>query len=135
MSKRARLNRIFAIIFVVWGGAIITFGVAKGVPSGDTAYGAGQLVGFGFGFVILTTGVWSLTGSSRVSAGHDDFDDAPPRRGRRLALIVILPVLAIALGDGGVRLWHHLRERHADALAVRYGAAPSTGDVTSQVAA
>jgi hypothetical protein len=130
--KRTRLNRIAAVVFVLWGSAIIIFGMARGLHSGGTAYGAGRLVGFGFGFVILTVGVWSLWGPRAASSAYEDFDDASPVRhwARPLALAVIVSILALALGAGGVGIWHHLRESRADGLAVKYGAASSTGKVS-----
>jgi hypothetical protein len=132
MSKRRRLNRIAAVVFILWGSAIIIFGMARGLHSGGTAYGAGRLAGFGFGFVILTAGVWGLWGPRAASSVYEDFDDASPGRhwGRGLALVVIVPILALAVGAGGLGLWHHLRESRADGLAVKYGAASSTGTVS-----
>lgn len=139
MSKRARLNRIFAVIFIVWGGAIIVSGLTRGLPSGSTAYGAGQLTAFFFGFVMVGVGVWTLAGLRRrfaasSSEGSDDLDEIPgagaPRRAGRIAALVIVPIVGIALVAGGIGLWHHLRISRADELAVKYGAASSKGDVT-----
>jgi hypothetical protein len=139
MSTRARLNRIFAVIFILWGGAIIVSGIARGLPSGKTAYGAGQLTAFLFGFVMVGVGVWTLAGLRRrfaasSSDGYDDVDEIPgsgaPRRVSRIALLVIIPIVGVAVVAGGVGLWHHLRISRADELAVKYGAAPSADDAT-----
>jgi hypothetical protein len=52
----------------------------------------------------------------------------PPRR---IVLVVVsLLVLAVAAVAGGFALWDHLRTSRADALAVKHGAAPSTGEAT-----
>ncbi|HSC48864.1 MAG TPA: hypothetical protein VLD16_01265 [Gaiellaceae bacterium] len=132
MSERARLNRVLAALLVVWSSAVIVFGVAKGLPSPDTPYHAGQLFGFVFAFVILGIGVRGLTGVPGSSSAYDEFDGggAGRRWGRRAATVVLVPVLLLAVGGGAVGLWHHLRERRADALAVRYGAASSSSEVT-----
>ena len=60
MTKRARLNRVLAVILVLWGGGIVVSGLSSGLPSGDSAYGAGQLAGFGFEFVLVAAGLWTL---------------------------------------------------------------------------
>ena len=138
MSKRARLNRIFAVIFILWGGAIVISGIARGLHSGGTAYGAGQLTAFGFGFLMVAVGVWTLVGLRRrfavsSSDDYDDLDDvsgsATPRRVRWVAVVVI-PIAGIALVAGAFSLWHHLRISRADGLAVKYGATSTKDDVT-----
>ena len=45
---------------------------------------------------------------------------------RRRTVLVLVPLIAIALVVGGIRLVSHSRESRADGLAVKYGAAPST---------
>jgi hypothetical protein len=134
MSKRARLNRILGVIFILWGGAIVISGIAKGLPSGSSAYGAGQLTAFGFGFVMVAVGVWTLVGLRRRFApdGYDELDDVPgsARRRARWVPVVVISIALIALIAGGFGLWNHLRVSRADGLAVQYGAASSTDDVS-----
>jgi hypothetical protein len=137
MSKRARLNRILGVIFILWGGAIVISGIAKGLPSGSSAYGAGQLTAFGFGFVMVAVGVWTLVGLRKrfpvsSSGGYDDVDDVPGSASRRARWIpvVVISIALIALIAGGFGLWNHLRVSRADGLAVKYGAASSTDDVS-----
>jgi len=60
VSTRARLNRILAVILVLWGAGLVVSGFARGLPSGDSAYGAGQVSAFGFGFVLVAAGLWTL---------------------------------------------------------------------------
>jgi hypothetical protein len=135
MSKRARLNRIFAVIFILWGGGIAISGIVKGLPSGSTAYGAGQLTAFGFGFVMVAVGVWTLVGlrkrfAASSSDGYDDHDDVSESPGRRApwVLVGVVSIVVITL-VAAVGLWNHPRVSRADGLAVKYGAASSTDDV------
>jgi hypothetical protein len=60
MSSRARLNRVLAVILVLWGGGIVISTLARGVPSAESAYSAGRLTAFVFGFVLVAAGVRAL---------------------------------------------------------------------------
>jgi hypothetical protein len=60
LTKRARLNRVLAVVLVLWGGGIVVSGFSNGLPSADSAYGAGRLAAFGFGFVLVAAGLWTL---------------------------------------------------------------------------
>lgn len=60
MSSRGKLNRVLAVVLVLWGGGMVVSGLVRGVPSGESAYGAGQLAAFGFGFLVLAVGLWTL---------------------------------------------------------------------------
>ena len=60
MTKRAGLNRALAVVLVLWGGGVVVSGLARGLPSGDSAYSAGQLAAFGFGFILVAAGLWTL---------------------------------------------------------------------------
>ena len=62
MARRSRLNRVLAVVLVLWAGGIVISGLVRGLPSGDGAYGAGQLAAFGFGFVLVASGLWALLG-------------------------------------------------------------------------
>jgi hypothetical protein len=135
ISKRARLNRIFAVIFILWGGGIAISGIVRGLPSGSTAYGAGQLTAFGFGFVMVAVGVWTLVGlrkrfAASSSDGYDDHDDVSESPGRRApwVLVGVVSIVVIAL-VAAVGLWNP-RVSRADELAVKYGAASATDDAS-----
>jgi hypothetical protein len=60
MSNRARLNRVLAVVLVVWGGGIVISTLVRGIPSAESAYSAGRLTAFIFGFVLLAAGVRAL---------------------------------------------------------------------------
>jgi hypothetical protein len=60
MTTRARINRVLAVILVLWGGAMVLSGFTRGVPSADSAYSAGQLTAFILGFVMVAAGLWTL---------------------------------------------------------------------------
>ncbi len=122
MTTRARLNRIFAFLFLLWGGALIGSGIAKGLPSADTAYGAGQLAAFFFGFLLVAVGGRTLVGLRRRV-------DAVGRRPPWLVAVAV-PLGAVVLVAGGLGLWQHLRTSRADELAVKHGVVSSTGDVS-----
>lgn len=78
MSKRATLNRIAAVVLTLWGALI----VARGLPSGGGAYGAGQRAAYVFGFLMIAGGIWALmrmNGALDAPSGYDDFEGDPPR--------------------------------------------------------
>ena len=52
-------NRIFGAIGVIWGGAILLFGLLKG-PQGTGAYAQGQTMGFVFGAALFAVGLYYL---------------------------------------------------------------------------
>jgi hypothetical protein len=63
MTGRERLNRVLAIVLVVWGAGMVVSGLAKGAPSADSAYSAysgGQMMAFVLGFVCVGAGLWTL---------------------------------------------------------------------------
>jgi hypothetical protein len=60
MTKRARVNRVLAVVLVLWGGGIVISGFSRGLPSADSAYSAGQLAAFGFGFILVAAGLRTL---------------------------------------------------------------------------
>ena len=47
------------LVAVVWGAAVIVFGISKGV-SGSASYAAGSIVGLLFGVALVVVGVRSL---------------------------------------------------------------------------
>jgi hypothetical protein len=59
-------NKIFGIIGVVWGGAVVLQVFVKGVPTGGSAYGIGSIVGLMFGVALLVAGAWALTKQRRA---------------------------------------------------------------------
>jgi hypothetical protein len=60
MTGRERLNRVLAIVLVVWGAGMVVSGLAKGAPSVDSAYSGGQLMAFVLGFVCIGAGLRTL---------------------------------------------------------------------------
>jgi hypothetical protein len=60
MTTRDKVNRLLAVVLVVWGGGMVLSGFARGLPSADGAYGAGQLAAFVFGFVMVIAGLRTL---------------------------------------------------------------------------
>jgi hypothetical protein len=52
-------NRIFGIIGVVWGGAVLAYGLSQG-PAQNGSYAAGQIGGMAFGAVLLVVGLYYL---------------------------------------------------------------------------
>jgi hypothetical protein len=112
MSRRDRVNRILAVIIVLWGGGLIGTGLARGFSAGN-AYEAGQLAAFVFGFVLVGVGIATLV---RLHG----------RRWAYLALAFGPALLAV----GAIALWNHGRVERADGLAVRYGAASSEEKAT-----
>jgi uncharacterized membrane protein len=60
MTGRERLNRVLAIVLVVWGAGMVVSGLAKGAPSADSAYSGGQMMAFVLGFVCVGAGLWTL---------------------------------------------------------------------------
>jgi hypothetical protein len=112
VTTRARLNRILAIILVLWGGALVGTGIARGFSAGN-AYEAGKLGASVFGLVLIAAGIRSLVGL----------------HGRRWAYLAI-PLASALLAAGVVGLWNDARADRAADLAVRYGAASSAGDAS-----
>jgi hypothetical protein len=53
-------NRIFGAIGVIWGGAILIYGIAKGGPAGEGTYAAGQTTGLVFGGLLFCVGMYFL---------------------------------------------------------------------------
>jgi hypothetical protein len=54
-------NRVFGLIGVLWGGAIIIGRVlGLSAASGTGAYAAGQVAGLGFGILLLIVGAYFL---------------------------------------------------------------------------
>lgn len=53
-------NRIFGAIGVIWGGAILVFGLLKGGPESTGAYAQGQGIGFVFGAALFVVGLYYL---------------------------------------------------------------------------
>jgi hypothetical protein len=60
---------------------------------------------------------------------YDDFDDSPHRATSRLAAAAA-GIAGMLVVSGGLAVWHHTRVGHANRLAVKYGAAPSSRDAT-----
>jgi len=58
VTRRAKLNRVL-LSFSSWRGIVIS-GLSNGLPSRNSAYGAGHLAAFGFGFVLVAAGFWTL---------------------------------------------------------------------------
>lgn len=112
VTTRARLNRILAIILVLWGGALVGTGIARGLSAGN-AYEAGRLGAAVFGLVLVAVGIRSLVGL----------------HGRRWAYLA-LPLASALLAAGVVGLWKQARVDRADDLAVRYGAASASEAAT-----
>jgi hypothetical protein len=107
VTPRARLNRILAIILVLWGGALIGTGIARGLSAGN-AYEAGRLGAAVFGVLLVAVGMRSLLGL----------------HGRRWVYLA-LPLASALLAAGVVGVWNQARVDRAADLAVRYGEAPS----------
>jgi hypothetical protein len=105
VTTRARLNRILAIILVLWGGALVGAGIARGLSAGN-AYEAGRLGAAVFGVVLVAVGLRSLLGL----------------QGRRWAYLA-LPLAAALVAAGVVGLRNQAQADRAADLAVRYGAA------------
>jgi hypothetical protein len=53
-------NTILAIIAVLWGVAMIISGLAKGIPTPTSSYGAGGFAAFLFGIALFSAGGWAL---------------------------------------------------------------------------
>ena len=53
-------NRIVGGIGVVWGGAMLIYGLTQGEPQGQGAYATGQIGGLIFGGVLLVAGLYYL---------------------------------------------------------------------------
>jgi hypothetical protein len=60
MTTRDNVNRVLAIVLVVWGGGMVLSGFVRGLPSADDAYSAGQLAAFVLGFVMVIAGLRTL---------------------------------------------------------------------------
>jgi len=53
-------NTILGIIGVLWGGAIVVSGLARGVPAPTSSYGTGAFTAFLFGIALVVAGGWAL---------------------------------------------------------------------------
>jgi hypothetical protein len=58
-------NRVFGIIGIVWGGAIVAWAIYKGGPSGRGAFAAGEIAGMVMGGLMLIAGISALLKGNR----------------------------------------------------------------------
>jgi hypothetical protein len=69
---------ILGAIGVVWGGGVLLASWLRGGPSGQGAYGAGQVVGLIFGVLLLVAGAYAL-----VTGLQDRQATPPPKKKKR----------------------------------------------------
>ncbi len=69
-------RKIFGVIGVVWGGALLINWMVSGTPSsGSSAYQSGQTIGLIFGVLLLVAGAYALLTSSKRK--NDDYSPIP----------------------------------------------------------
>jgi hypothetical protein len=59
-------NKIFGVIGVLWGAAIIVYGVTGGSGNGTGSYEAGSSTALVFGALLLVVGGWTLAKNLRA---------------------------------------------------------------------
>ncbi len=53
-------NKIFGMIGILWGGAILISFFARGMPVGGGSYAAGAIMGLLFGILLLVSGIYYI---------------------------------------------------------------------------
>lgn len=59
-------NKIFGVIGVLWGAAIIVNAFARGGAEGSSSYAAGSYTAIAFGVALLVAGGWTLAKRGRA---------------------------------------------------------------------
>jgi len=58
-------NKIFGLIGVLWGGAILVSAFVRDLPQGSADYARGQMLGFAFGALLFVVGAYYLLRGSK----------------------------------------------------------------------
>ena len=56
---RGMRTRVLAYVAIVWGGAVVGYGLTKGLD-GNGSYAAGSIAAFALGCVLFVGGAWTV---------------------------------------------------------------------------
>jgi len=63
----AMRSLLIGYVAVLWGGAVVGYGLTKGLDDTTGAYAAGSIAGLALGVVLFLTGSWILVRRARTS--------------------------------------------------------------------
>jgi len=90
-------DKIFGVIGVLWGGAILVSAFVRDLPEGSAAYARGQSTGFVFGALLLVVGAYYLLRGSKSVRSHAPVGDEHRISAVRRGGIELLRLLVAAI--------------------------------------
>lgn len=93
-------NRIFGLVGVLWGGAVLVSPFVRGLPQGSAAYAKGQAAGFVFGAILAIVGAYYLFRGTKektpsVSVRNERRIGAPRRVATELARLLVAAIAGV----------------------------------------